>query len=75
MHRDSILDILKMIKETGLNYIGCIKHNHALWNLIYFLLHFYIKGCIKVLTLFIKNEIFKTIKIKKEKFKYSASVY
>ena len=23
LHQDSILDILDMVKETGMNYIGC----------------------------------------------------
>ena len=30
LHQDSILDILEIIKETGINYFGCTEHNHAL---------------------------------------------
>ena len=30
LHRDTILDILEMNKETGINYIACTEHNHAL---------------------------------------------
>ena len=40
LDQDSILDILEMIKETGINYIGCTKHKHALTinNVKYYLL-------------------------------------
>ena len=50
--RDSIFDILEIIKEIGINYFGCNEHNHALTtNVVKFYLlyrlHFYIKGCNK----------------------------
>ena len=52
LHRDSILDILELIKEAGMHYIGCTEHNHVLTtNVVKFYLvcrlDFYIKGCNK----------------------------
>ena len=49
LHRDNILDILEIIKETGINYFGCTEHNHSLiTNIMKFYLlyklHFYMKG-------------------------------